>query len=85
MEWSQYFGLASVPVIVALVAFVRQVGVPANWAPLAALALGIVWNVALVPLVQVDYYPAVLLGVLSGLSACGLYDVGKKGLEALKG
>lgn len=76
-EWGALVGLGGVPVVVALAGLARGLRLPAEWLPLAAVVLGVLWNVALAPLVPGGVYPKVLLGVLAGLAAAGLYDNGK--------
>ena len=82
MDWSTLVGLGGVPVIVALVALGTLIGVPKPLAPLTCVVLGILWNLALAPLVTGGVYPLILQGVLAGLSAAGLYDLGKAGVRA---
>ena len=80
MESEAVVGLAGAPVVLGLVAAVRQsVNLPDRWTPLLSLALGIVWNVSLRALeaTNAEWGATVVLGVLSGLSASGLYSGGK--------
>lgn len=83
MEWSTLVGLGGVPVVVAMVGLVKALGLATNWAPLVAVVAGVAWNVGLAPLVPGGVYPLVLQGVLAGLAAAGLYDLGKAGVKAL--
>lgn len=83
MDWDTLYGLASVPVVTGLVELAKRLRLPADWAPIVAIAAGVAWNVALVPLVQGSYYPAALLGVLAGLSSIGLFEIVKQGGQAL--
>ncbi len=84
MDWSDYFGLASVPVIIALVGLLRWLKLPTDYAPLVAVAAGVAWNLAVAPLVKTEFYPAALLGVIAGLAAAGLYDVLKGAVKSLQ-
>jgi predicted RND superfamily exporter protein len=77
METEALIGLAGAPVVLALVAAVRQaVNLPTRFLPLLAVALGVAWNLGLkgadVP--DINWGTAAILGVLSGLSASGLYS-----------
>lgn len=76
----ELIGLAGAPVVMALVAVLRQaITIPDRYTPLLALALGIVWNVGLraADMTESTYAVAAVLGILSGLAASGLYSGGK--------
>jgi hypothetical protein len=45
--------------------------------PLAAIVLGVVWNVSLAYVMGLPLAVSALIGVLTGLSASGDYDSGK--------
>ena len=66
-----------VPVIVGLVEIVKRLGMPSRFCPVLAVVLGIGLSFA-------GLHPSpletILEGVVAGLSASGLYDVGKKTL-----
>lgn len=71
-------GLPASGVIVALVEGAKRLGLPARWAPLAAVLLGLTCAVlshlgAVVPSVH-RWYEAVGGGIVLGLSAAGLYS-----------
>jgi len=70
-------GLAGAPVVVALVQ-VAKVWLPDQrlW-PVAALVLGVAWNLALAAVLTQPLGAAALLGVLTGLLASGFWSVGK--------
>uniref|UniRef100_A0AAU6R610 Holin n=1 Tax=Micrococcus phage Olihed TaxID=3092209 RepID=A0AAU6R610_9CAUD len=71
--------LATVPAVIALVTLIKDLGLPAKLAPLAAVVLGVVLSVlAALALGPVgNWYETVSLGVILGLSAAGLYDGAK--------
>jgi hypothetical protein len=75
-ELRQFFGLAGFPVVAALV----EVGKRAcpetseRWWPLAALGLGVAWNLVIGWRLGVDLWVAGALGVVTGLAASGLYS-----------
>ena len=60
-----------VAIIVALVSAAKSVGYPSRWAPLLSLGLGVVYYVAFP---QGSIQTSVLYGIISGLSASGLYS-----------
>lgn len=66
------YDVALVPLVVALVSLLRQIGLPTRWAPLAAVVLGVLAGVVYVA----PHNPAqgVLVGMALGLSAVGLYS-----------
>lgn len=71
-------GLAGAPVVAALVeAVVKPFVSDKRVYPVSALILGIVWNVGLALIMDTAVAPAAVLGVLSGLSASGLYSASK--------
>lgn len=68
--------------IVSLVEFLKRMGLQGNWSMIASLLLGVGLGV-LFQLAEI--YPAMAMpyriaiyGLVMGLSACGLYDVGKR-------
>lgn len=71
-------GLPASGVIVALVEGAKRLGMPARWAPLVAVLLGLIGGVlahlgTVAPGVR-QWYEAVGGGVVVGLSAAGLYS-----------
>lgn len=72
MESIEIFGILAVPLIVGLVEAAKAMGLPARWAALLALALGVLLSMAATdaanPLVG-----AVVRGLALGLAASGLY------------
>jgi hypothetical protein len=67
----------SAPAIVALVQLVKGLGCPDRFAPLVALALGLLaafGAVAAVPLPPQHPFVTVLIGLGMGLTAAGLYS-----------
>ena len=80
METEAIVGLAGAGVVMGLVAAVRQaVNIPARFTPILAIGLGIGWNLALkgAEFGDAGWGATAILGVLSGLSAAGLYSGGK--------
>lgn len=76
-------GVAGAPIVMALVsAVVKPFIADQRYWPLAALALGVVWNVGLAYAVHFDPLTAAFLGVLTGLSAAGTYSGAKAMLAA---
>jgi hypothetical protein len=67
----------AVPVIVGLVEVFKRVGLSSRFAPLVSLLLG----VGLITLAQGANTDALFLGIIVGLSSCGLYSTGKSMVE----
>lgn len=65
--------VATIPVIVGLVAVFKPLGLPSKYAPLASIALGM----CLVALTGVIWQVIIAQGILVGLAASGLYSGGK--------
>lgn len=71
-------GVASVPLIVGLVAAIRQVGLPDRFAPVVSLVFGVLLGIAGTFMAN-DMTPqgivqGVLVGLGLGLAASGLYS-----------
>ena len=62
-----------VPLVVGLVEAVKRVGLPSRFAPLVSIGLGILGSF----LIYQDPVQATINGILSGLSASGLYSGGR--------
>lgn len=77
MEISDIVGLAGVPVIVAAVELVKPFVADRRFYPLIALALGLVVNLGTALALDTDPRRALLLGLVAGLAASGLYSQGK--------
>lgn len=56
---------------------------PRTW-PVAAIVLGVAWNLAIACVTHADYGERALEGVLVGLLASGLFSVVKTGVEAAR-
>ena len=65
-----------VAVVIGLVSTAKVSGLPSNWAPLLSLVLGVVVDVAFksVLLGSVTFGFAFLTGIVTGLTASGLYS-----------
>jgi hypothetical protein len=77
-EFSAY-GIALVPIILGMVELLKRVGIPKKLSPLVAVILGIL--AGFYYLAPGDPKKAILFGVVSGLSAIGLWSGTKNTLE----
>lgn len=68
-------GIATVPAIVALVNAAKRVGLPARWALILAIVLGVGLNLAVWAWADYGWFTAASSGLLLGLGAAGLYDL----------
>ncbi len=73
-------GLAGVPVIVGLVQLFKGFISDTRWYPVAAIGLGLAINItaawALGADSRIEFVSAAMQGILTGLSASGLYSAG---------
>lgn len=77
MELIDVIGLAGVPLIAALVQVAKSWVTEERYYPLLALALGLGLNVGIATARGGDIATALLLGVVAGLAASGLYSQGR--------
>jgi hypothetical protein len=77
MDYSDFIGLAAVPVIIGLVEVCKRWIADDRWYPIIALVFGIGINLAIAYETQTDYLLATLVGLVAGLAASGLYSGGK--------
>ncbi|HBT19826.1 MAG TPA: hypothetical protein DEA47_00365 [Peptococcaceae bacterium] len=81
MEISVY-GISLIPIIVGIVQLAKKFGFPTRFAPLLSLLLG--FTAAFVYIAPGQPKEAVLLGLVMGLSAVGLYSGSKNTIRGLK-
>ncbi|HEX5417739.1 MAG TPA: hypothetical protein VFZ25_18940 [Chloroflexota bacterium] len=81
MDPQSFYGLAGVPLVVALVQLVKvsEPALPEHYWPAVALLVGVVFNVGLALAMGTGLAAAVLVGVVTGLSASGLYSYSRVG------
>lgn len=68
----QVYGLALVPLLIAVIAMLTTLGLPKRFAPVISVALGVV--VGIIYLAPGDIKQGVLIGMALGLSSVGLYS-----------
>lgn len=82
-----YFGeltpILIIAMIVGLVEFAKKFGVEGSWSLALSLALGAVFGVGFqvaehVPVTFAEWFAVIVFALLFGLTASGLYDVGKR-------
>ncbi len=73
------YGMAIVPIILAMVELLKKIGVPKKLSPLMAVALGILSGFYY--LAPGEPKKAIFLGIVSGLSAIGLWSGTKNTIE----
>ena len=78
-------GVLAVPVILAIIELFKKVGYDVKHAPIVAIVLGQVFALGSLYLGDTQLYTAVVMGLLAGLSAIGLYSGVKNEAEAFKG
>ena len=80
MDLNAFVGLGGVPIIQALVALVKRMfpKLSGQYLPGVSVAWGIVLNLAIVwPLMGVPLKDTIIVGIVAGLVASGLYQTGK--------
>lgn len=76
-------GLSGITVGVRIiVSALKQAGLPKRYAPLTAVALGAIAGSIGGNITGADWYTGVILGILAGGAAVGLYEIGR---QAAKG
>lgn len=83
MDVSQYliYGVPAVTLVIALVKIARETGLPSKYAPAASLGLGIAAGMVMAHQNGDPWMAGIVAGATVGVSACGIYDVGKKATE----
>jgi hypothetical protein len=73
---TSYAGLAGIPLVMALVQLVKLTfpGAPQCVWPAVTLGVAVAWNVGLALVLGTSGGAAVLVGLLTGLAASGLYS-----------
>ena len=79
MEEFSVYGIALVPVILAMVELLKRVGIPKKLSPLVAVTLGIFCGFYY--LAPGEPKKAIFLGIVAGLSAIGLFSGAKNTME----
>ena len=69
--------LGLVPILLALVEVVKRIGIPGKFLPVAAIVLGIGFNIVF-KMMGANMTEYILFGIAAGLSSSGLYDLGSK-------
>jgi hypothetical protein len=81
-------GIIIVPLIVALVAALKRAGMNPGWEVPSCIVLGLLavlgWEVTQVVPAALPWFQSVVLGLALGLSATGLYNVGRSVRRALR-
>lgn len=78
MELALY-GIPVVLLIIGLLQFAKSQGLPTERAPVVALLLGVTFTLVgmLTGALDIEPFQAVVLGLVAGLSAAGMYDNAK--------
>ena len=77
-ELQQLIGIAGVPVIVALVQVLKPWIKNADTYPLISCAMGVALNMAIAYFMRENRVEAAAAGIIAGLAASGLYEVGRQ-------
>ena len=76
MDLKELYGLGGIPFVVALTSVIKATfpGLSDRFWPAVSLAWGVVLNVVLAYILDTRYEAAVIVGLLTGLAASGLYS-----------
>ena len=78
-------GLAAVPIVAGLIQVARQIGMPANFAPLLAVVLGLAGSVGFsYSAGEATIQVAVAQGLAIGLSSSGFYSWIRTGADVVE-
>ena len=69
----------AIGIVIGLVEVFKQLGLSSRFAPLLAIVLGIL-AMGVEEVIGVQITNVIVQGLIVGLSACGLWDVGKKSI-----
>ena len=77
---SQYliYGVPVITLVIGLVKLLQQQGLPSKYAPITSLTIGILGGIGVAVTNGQTILYGIVLGILFGLSASGIYDIGKK-------
>lgn len=80
MDVSSYlvYGVPALAVVIGLVKLAQQTGMPVKFAPALSVGLGIATGIVMAYQNGQSALAGVVAGIVVGLSASGLYDLGKK-------
>lgn len=72
------YGIPAVALVMGLVKVFREVGLPSKFAPITSVVFGIILGLVIALESGQSCIAGAIIGIMIGLSSCGLYDVGKK-------
>jgi L-lactate permease len=77
-------GVSAIPIILGLVKLARMIGLKEKYAPLLTVALGELASITYYFYSNQTWYEAVIVGLILGLSAIGLYSGTRETMEAFR-
>jgi hypothetical protein len=80
----EYAGFAIVPIIMGISEILKQIGVNAKVIPTINLIQGLIFGAGLYIYQGKDVVEGIIVGLVMGLLASGLYSSGKNTIEAMK-
>ena len=70
---NDFFSLIIIPIILGVVEVVKRAGFPVKYSPLISLVLGLIFGVIFIDTLK----EGIIVGLMAGLSATGLYSGSK--------
>lgn len=71
----QIVGIAGAPTVMKAVDWLKEIGMPKSFSPVASLVVGVLFNIVIAWLYGTDLKFAFGIGLFTGLTASGWYDV----------
>lgn len=76
----EFYSLVIIPIILGIVEVLKRSGLPIKYSPLASLLLGFLFGVFFID----SFKEGMIVGMMVGLSATGLYSGGKNLMDLNK-
>lgn len=77
-----YMFLGSVPIVMAAVQLAKQWVLDTRWYAVISLLVGIAFNVSVSAYLRQPLFPALIMGMIAGFSAAGIYSAGSTARES---
>ena len=76
-----FYYLGGVPIVIGLVQALKFIIPNTKWSPLFAIVIGIILDVIIGALINAPPIQSIIVGILAGLSAAGIYSGTAKQLD----
>lgn len=83
IDFTLYEGVSAVAIIVALVQIIKSFGLEQKYSPIVAIIIGVGLSVAYSYYGTEKLFESIVLGIVAGLSAVGIYSSAKNIKEGI--